>query len=677
MDHEILKSLTPPTIFGLKKTGGYAAHGADVMSFGGKGAHLLEMCGLGLNVPEGIILSTDWCRAYQEDPVFTMGEVSKVVRKAMKDAKLWTSGTGYAFSTDPLVSVRSGAPVSMPGMMDTILNLGIGSIARFNHIRKEIGDTAAKVLRDTYMEAYSELVLGMPKGEKCKLSALPGGWKQVENCIEAVFRSWNTERAKHYRKMHNIPETLGTAVIIQRMVLGNINKKSGTGVMFTRDPSTGENEMVGEWLLMAQGEEVVNGSSIPEKLDTMMDDEVGPEGWDDIHTELGEIAEKLEEHYGEAQDIEFTVEDGKLWILQTRSLKPSARAKFRIAAEMVEESLICKADAVSRVTYADWLASRQTRVSPTASNTVITSGLAASVGIGVGKIVTTVAEVLATDEPTVLYRPETTPDDIKGMEKAVAVITTLGGSTCHAAVVARAMNKPCIVGIGESKALIGAADYGLTVTVDGFTGNIMQGEAPLSKGGDDKHASKIIRWSVNNMNVPIYGPDPRFHEIVLISDWGTRVNEYAMALLEDDKAAKVLVLDGPSTVADDDQDAWAMFGDGDGPGEELTPVVTAFLIEFKNLIEDLTITTDNPTSFAALQNYGYKFPREVEVVGDLLEPGMVTMTEEWQKATLGEKTVFSAMAPLIKATVINNAISEAEAAERFLGGTEDVTEVTG
>ncbi len=520
---------------------------------GGKGANLAQMVAYGLPVPQGFILTTHSCLEYGKNPAF-LDEIWNDVVAAMKALEQETGKTFGTGSNPLLVSVRSGAPVSMPGMMDTILNLGLNdesveslakaaddrrfafdSYRRFiqmygnvvhsvdgeafeevlSHTKKKLGVTFDNEIPANELEA---IVAEFKKIFQAKAGfAFPADpWAQLKNAILAVFKSWGNPRAVTYRKLHNIPDTLGTAVNIVSMVYGNLGDDCGTGVCFTRNPSDGTKELYGEFLINAQGEDVVAGIRTPlpiAELKVKM-----PE----IYKQLFKITTDLETAYKDMQDIEFTIERGVLYMLQTRNGKRSAGAAVKIAIDMLEEGLIDKKTAVSRVTpeQVEMLLHRQ--VDPKAEVALLAKGLPASPGAGVG-IVTfdpdDAVDLVKAGNKVVLARPETCPDDIHGLFAAEAIVTSRGGMTSHAAVVARGLGKPCVSGcedlfidlknetITAGETVIRKGDF---ITVDGSTGRVLVGKAPLIEASFTKDFERLLDWSdeVSRLQVWANGDTP-------------------------------------------------------------------------------------------------------------------------------------------------------------------------
>ncbi|OAT85803.1 pyruvate, phosphate dikinase [Desulfotomaculum copahuensis] len=506
---------------------------------GGKGANLAEMTNIGLPVPPGLIITTEACNEfYVHDRQFPPGMEAQVREKiAVLEEK---AGKKFGDPANPLlVSVRSGAPISMPGMMDTVLNLGLndrtveglakaadnrrfaldcyrrflnmfGDVvlgiehARFEHIlenRKE----ARGVKYDHELTAEDlQLVVQEYKQLIERETGRPFPQEPVEQmfaAIYAVFNSWNNDRAIVYRKINKIPDDLGTAVNVQVMVFGNLGDDCGTGVAFTRNPSTGENKLYGEYLINAQGEDVVAGIRTPQSIDKLKEEMSA------VYEQFAATCERLEKHYRNMQDIEFTIERGKLYMLQTRTGKRTAQAAVKIAVDMVEEGLITKEEAVLRVEAAQLDQLLHRRIDPNARLEVIAKGLPASPGAASGQVVFDAdeAEKLgAQGEKLILVRTETTPDDIHGIVAAQGVLTSRGGMTSHAAVVARGMGKPCVSGCEAVRIDYDAQEFhagslvvkkGDLISIDGATGQVMLGRVPMIDPELSDEFQELLRWA--------------------------------------------------------------------------------------------------------------------------------------------------------------------------------------
>lgn len=458
----------------------------DASFLGGKGFGLWRMQQMGVNVPPALIIPTAVCVQYMKSPKTVM---KKIASQYIAIQKFFQGHIGYM----PLLSVRSGARVSMPGMMDTILNVGIDATTQEDWL-KRLGEAALNDSAKRLITMYGDVVMGLSRHDLEAATdplafytentgeAFPDAKGQVLGAIEAVFKSWNNDRAKFYRKMHNIPEEWGTAVVIQAMVFGNMNDKSCTGVMFTRNPDTGSGGVVGEFLVNAQGEDVVAGIRTPQNLTEMAD-------WDaDVAAQVLNIASVLEDKMKDVQDIEFTVQDSKLYILQTRNAKRSARAAVRIAVEMAEEGVISPEEAVKRVTFKELDLSQQSIIDPKFKVDADLTGIPACSGVVSAKPVFSSDAAINCKEPCILVTAETTPNDIAGMNAALGVVTMTGGATSHAAVVARGMNKPCVVGVGAS--LDDFKDKAI-ISFDGATGRVWMQPVPVVDGTSNPHAVKL------------------------------------------------------------------------------------------------------------------------------------------------------------------------------------------
>lgn len=502
---------------------------------GGKGANLAEMTRIGLPIPFGIIVSTEACREY-----FKAGKsISEDLEQEIVDKlKFLESETGKKFeSTNPLlVSVRSGAPISMPGMMDTILNVGFNDIVAEQMMKKFKNEEFVYSSYIRFIQMFSEItekidkqkfenVEGKDYKEKiinCKKiyetesgKKFPESYKeQILIAVDSIFNSWNNERAIFYRKMNNISDEMGTAVIIQEMVFGNLNENSGTGVLFTRNPSTGEKNIFGEILLNAQGEDIVAGIRTPESIEKLK------EKMPQLYEEILKITEKLEKYNKNMQDIEFTIEDMKLFLLQTRDGKRTADAALKIAIDMVNEGLITKEEAILRIETSSLnkLLTGDFDDKSVKEAIFLTKGLAASSGVAVGRVIFDPKRV-TTKERTILVRVETSPEDLKGMALAQGIVTTRGGATSHGAVVARGMGKCCVTGCSEIKIdelkkemTIGdkIVKEGEFISVSGHTGEIFLGKIALKKAGFSKDLELIINWAkeIKRMKVRMNADTP-------------------------------------------------------------------------------------------------------------------------------------------------------------------------
>jgi pyruvate,orthophosphate dikinase len=520
--------------------------GSDKQVLGGKGAGLAEMTRLGLPVPPGFTLTTAACTWF-----FQHGEQWPATLEAELDAAIVALearvGKRLGDARDPLlVSVRSGAAVSMPGMMDTILNLGLNDqtvlalaeasgdprfawdsyrrfitmfgdvvlgihYTRFSRAEEEL--TGGRPLADLPMDAFTRVVVGLQEVLREAGHEFPQDPRQqLRMAIDAVFRSYNSHRARYYRKHHGIPDDAGTAVNIQAMVFGNLGQSSGTGVAFTRNPKSGAAGLFGEWLPNAQGEDVVAGTRTPDPVNESSRTHTGGVSMEQAlpvaYAELLRLQGQLERHYRDMQDIEFTVERGQLFLLQTRTGKRSAQAAVQIVVDLVAEGLVTREEALRRVDPKSLELVLRPVIAPDAKRKVIARGLDASPGAACGRVVFDSAECQAyfdRDEPTVLVRLETSPEDIQGMTVAVGVLTARGGQTSHAAVVARGMGKPCVVGctditVDYQREVFYAGDFvirkGDWITIDGSTGEVMDGRvAMLAPQTDAGAMATLLSWA--------------------------------------------------------------------------------------------------------------------------------------------------------------------------------------
>lgn len=532
--------------FGDKK-----AEGNEKMKdiLGGKGAGLAEMTNIGLPVPSGFTISTDVCTYYYKNGEYPEELEKKVKNEIIKVEK--SMGKKFGSEHNPLLlSVRSGARVSMPGMMDTVLNLGLndntiqGLISKTNNPRfaydcyrrlvQMYGDVVMNVPHSKFESLLSEIKKEREAKQDVELDAqsleeLVSKFKkliknevnadfpedpvdQLWGAIKAVFESWNTKRAVEYRQINHIPDEWGTAVNVQTMVYGNMGEKSATGVAFTRNPATGENVFYGEYLVNAQGEDVVAGIRTPHPLNEKQKGDSDlvslEEEMPQLYKQLLEIRNKLEQHFKDLQDLEFTIEDGTLYILQTRTGKRTAVAAVKIATEMTEEGLINKKQAVGRVKPEQVDQLLHPMIDPKAKFTVSAKGLPASPGAASGKVIFSsdeAKEIMENEkENLILVRIETSPEDVGGMEACQGILTARGGMTSHAAVVARGMGKPCVVGCGgididyeKQQFNIGGKtiEKGDIITINGSDGSVILQDVPKIKPELTGDFGKIMEWS--------------------------------------------------------------------------------------------------------------------------------------------------------------------------------------
>ncbi len=518
---------------------------------GGKGANLAEMASLGLPVPPGLTITTEVCTYYYDNGHSYPAELEGAVDAAIAGIEK-SVGAKFGDASNPLlVSVRSGARVSMPGMMDTVLNLGLNDETVEGLATNSENPRFAWDSYRRFIQMYSDVVLGVDHyhfeelieihkeeiGVDLDTDLGADDWKelaqrfkakteeelgrpfpqdvreQLWGAIGAVFGSWRIERAKVYRKLNNIPESWGTAVNVQAMVFGNMGETSATGVAFTRDPSTGENEIYGEYLINAQGEDVVAGIRTPQNLTKRAREAAGAtapsmeESLPEVYGQLADVFEKLEQHYRDMQDIEFTVQRGKLWMLQTRSGKRTAKAALKIAVDMQAEGLIDEKTAVMRVEPGALDQLLHPTLDPDAPRDILTRGLPASPGAAAGAAVFDADEAEAwakEGKDVILCRVETSPEDIHGMHAARGVLTARGGMTSHAAVVARGMGTPCVSGAGQLRidgktgimtCMGREVKKGDLITIDGATGDVMIGEVKTLQPELAGDFATLMEWA--------------------------------------------------------------------------------------------------------------------------------------------------------------------------------------
>ena len=571
---------------------------------GGKGANIAEMTRAELPVPPGFTITTEACNAYIDyDNQFPEGMWTQA-KNALEQVEI-EAGKVFGDLQNPLlVSVRSGAATSMPGMMDTVLNLGLNDetvnsladltknprfaydayrrfIAMFGHIVMDVPNekfdrilerhkSQTKLGRDTdlsvsqlkeIIESYKRIIFADRHGE-----AFPQDpYDQLRMAISAVFDSWRGRRAVEYRRVHRIPDNLGTAVNVQAMVFGNLGWESGTGVAFTRNPSTGERDIFGEYLLNAQGEDVVAGTRTPQPIDQLAKE------LPLVFAQLCEITRKLEANYRDMQDIEFTVEQNKLWLLQTRTGKRTGASAVRIAVEMVQEGIIDKETAVMRVEPIQLDQLLHPRVDPDVDVAILTKGLPASPGAAAGLVVfdpDEVEKMVEEGNSVILVRDETSPDDFHGMVGAAAVLTARGGMTSHAAVVARGMGKPCVVGAGELEldyeaGILRVGDCevrrGELITLDGSTGNILLGSVPTLQPELDDDFQTIMGWADEMRTLEVRANADNGHDASIARGFGAegiglcrtehmffgedRLALMRQMILADDRSARQVALD--------------------------------------------------------------------------------------------------------------------------------------
>ncbi|MGI6007881.1 MAG: pyruvate, phosphate dikinase, partial [Ruminococcus sp.] len=509
---------------------------------GGKGANLAEMTNLGLPIPQGFTVTTEACTDYYKNGKQISKEIEEQIFTALKELEK-LQGKTFGDVNDPLlVSVRSGARASMPGMMDTILNLGLNDEAVEGFAKKTGNPRFAYDSYRRFIQMYSDVVMEVPKSffekiidevkekkgitydteltvedlkelvcrfkevyqESMKGEEFPqDAREQLMGAVKAVFRSWDNDRAIVYRRMNDIPGDWGTAVNVQAMVFGNMGDTSGTGVAFTRNPATGEKGIFGEYLINAQGEDVVAGVRTPQPITRLEQD------LPECYREFMDLAMKLENHYRDMQDMEFTIQEGKLYFLQTRNGKRTAPAALKIACDLVDEGMITEEEAVTRIEAKalDQLLHPTFDKEALKEGKVIGSALPASPGAAAGKVYFTAEEAKAAHEGgarVILVRQETSPEDIEGMHASEGILTARGGMTSHAAVVARGMGTACVSGCGELKVheeekyfqlgevTVKEGDY---ISLDGSTGNIYLGDIPTQEASIGGNFARLMGWA--------------------------------------------------------------------------------------------------------------------------------------------------------------------------------------
>ncbi|MBA4802541.1 MAG: pyruvate, phosphate dikinase [Euryhalocaulis sp.] len=558
--------------------GGGSADGDSSLKnlLGGKGANLAEMASLGLPVPPGFTLTTEVCTAYYDNDRTYPDGLTAEIDSALAELEE-KAGKKFGDPSNPLlVSVRSGARASMPGMMDTVLNLGLNDetaegLAKLSGDRRFAFDSYRR-----FIQMYSDVVLGVShsvfeeilddyKAENdfnldTELSAddwevIVAAYKkavaenhdrpfptdpreQLNGAMDAVFGSWMNERANTYRRLHDIPHSWGTAVNVQAMVFGNMGEKSATGVAFTRNPSTGENRVYGEFLINAQGEDVVAGIRTPQNLTKKTREEMGDdmpsmeEAMPEVYADLDKIFTRLETHYRDMQDIEFTVEQGNLYLLQTRNGKRTARAALRIAVDMAADGLITEDEAVLRVEPASLDQLLHPTLDPEGERDLLVKGLPASPGAAWGKVVFTAddaRDMAQAGEKVILVRTETSPEDIHGMHAAEAIVTSRGGMTSHAAVVARGMGTPCVCGAGDMRIEEAQGRFtvagrkvqrGEIITVDGATGQVFMGQAKMVQPELSGDFARLMEWADRARKLKVRTNAETPHDVQTAKDFG-------------------------------------------------------------------------------------------------------------------------------------------------------------
>lgn len=623
---------------------------------GGKGANLAEMTTLGIAVPYGFTVTTEACTRFYNEDRKLWDSLNEEVTEHIKDLEE-ANGKEFGSTDDPLlVSVRSGAPISMPGMMDTILNLGLNDDAVLGLAKKTENERFAYDSYRRFIQMFADVAMEVDKNNferlltakkqnkgvesdtdldandlkelveeyKEKYKELKGEdfpqdpREQLDAAISAVFRSWGNDRAKLYRRLNDIDDAMGTAVNVQSMVFGNMGDTSGTGVAFSRNPATGENHLFGEYLINAQGEDVVAGVRTPKEIDTLK------EAMPEVYQEFFDTAEKLEQHYKDMQDMEFTIQDGKLFILQTRNGKRTAQAAVQVAVDLVNEGLIDKKEAVMRVNPKDLDGLLHPTFTKEAkdNNEALTKGLAASPGAAVGKIAFTAksaAQRVADGETVILVREETSPEDLEGMVSAQGILTARGGMTSHAAVVARGMGKCCVSGasevhINEDEGTVRIGDNVFTkddvISIDGSTGAIYAGSLETQSPQLEGAFGTFMEWvdEYRDMKIRTNADTPRDVEQAL--EFGAegiglcrtehmffaedRIFQVRKMILASDTESRQLALDKILPMQEDDfYQIYTLMEDRPVTVRLLDPPLHEFLprgdVEIRDLAQDLGI----------------------------------------------------------------------------------------
>jgi pyruvate,orthophosphate dikinase len=676
------------------------------MLLGGKGANLAEMASLGIPVPPGFTITTDVCKTFEvvlKEPEDSkngwLGDLFDEIYKA-------DEAFGDTMSYLPLVSVRSGAPVSMPGMMDTILNVGltsetlvfwekqIGQRAAWDSYRRLIqmlGATAYGISADRFEFQLASIKkqAGVEHDWQLDVTALQtlvSRYKhvfaeitkedfpdtreaQIKAAVLAVFNSWHNERAVVYRKMNKIDPAMGTAVTVQAMVFGNMGADSGTGVLFTRDPATGGCAAMGEFLENAQGEDVVAGIRTPRPWAEM--ESLGPT-WSLAYDDLQAAIQRLEEHYRDMMDIEFTVQQGKLYLLQCRIGKRSALAAFKIARQFFEEGQITAQDVMARLSVEQFKLVRRPRIADGFKVEPHGQGKGASPGVVTGKPVFSAADAVNCTEPCILVTEETNPDDIAGMAAALGILTKTGGSTCHAAVVARAMDKPCVVGCTDLEFMpagIGAKlpgvgiGPGAKITIDGATGRVwVNVDVPVVDGSQDPDVQMIAQlalgtsgsaMALGRAESPIPGIPCRY----TAADWWGNVealNEVLGRLAQaETRQGIVLDLTPPhGLMSSADLELNRAMGQVFPPGDAAWKLVALDIVNlFQADLSGLTLlgATLPPNVGESMKNAGFKFASSPKTVADLMYADSLVLTQDFVQNIVGGQKALDELIEMLQA----------------------------
>jgi pyruvate,orthophosphate dikinase len=613
----------------------HPATGLTPHVIGGKAYSLITMTESGLNVPPAIVIPCATTFDYQKSSASTLANLRKEVSAGM----LWIE---EQMGRPCLFSVRSGAPISMPGMMDTVLNVGLchHSMDTFEEL---LGNKTVVDSHHRLFEMYGTTVLGFSK-DQCGTSAtvhpeLTKMWQstpldQVMSCIGAVFGSWMSPRAIEYRKLNDIPDSLGTAVTIQAMVYGNLNDQSGSGVLFTRDPATGEDKIMAEYLSNAQGEDVVSGSRTPDKLILHKTDGAG-DALSDWKDELGKVCLDLETQFKDMMDVEFTIESGKLWVLQCRRGKRTPRAAVKIATDLLKASTIKVEVLNDYLTVEDVCLSASSVILDKGQATLVGKGLASGGGVAAGKPVSSVEEALAQSKfgPVILCSHETTPNDIVGMAAAVAIITETGGTTSHAAVVSRAMNKSCVVGFEGFM----QKSFGNWLVVDGDTGEVWSDPDKTMKiaAGGDHLVNELAQAIVEKTGG------------IVVSNTEGSPGVYRMAdRLDDFMNGKDVILTQTSNVVIDMSSPWDFVSDEDASVWDV--MRSAVDTAFNDAVGDVTKSVSKAPEVVVIPPRGsvikgVKNVRNASKVEDLMAGDPVMVDQKFIENVIGSQKAYDAL----------------------------------
>lgn len=672
---------------------------------GGKGANLQEMSGLGLPVPPGFTIPTTFTKIGAETTI----DFGSLYGEEIKEGLNHVEGN---LEMPPLYSVRSGSRVSMPGMMDTVLNVGLTerTLPKWYKLlgRKTAYDSYCRLIRmmgesifdipgsafdaqlkeimdkyglksyyDLHASGYSALSIRYKKVFKKYTSfEFPQTFKeQLQIAIKGVFQSWMSPRAIAYRKIHSIPDDYGTAVTIQRMVFGNKNNNSMTGVLFSRNPNNGHSDFVGEYLVNAQGEDVVNGSTTPNNISEMKKE------FPKIYTQLSDLAKQLEVHYSDMQDIEFTVEDGELFVLQTRTGKRTAQAAFKIVRDFYTDGMIGADDVLKRIKADQYFAMKVQTIDPDFKTDPHYTGLAAGGPVVSGTVVTSALEACHFIGDSILVTEHTTPDDVEGMNASKGILTRTGGMTCHAAVVGRGMNKTCVVGVSDLPHNL----QGKIVTIDGQTGNVwVDVVVPLVSGKDNedvKFLEDMLRARYKLRTTKTVNDDIVNGDIISVRKGSVDALDIKLYDLTAKKYLDIIYLNVENEHSivyyDEDEIVSQMFGAEFNPCTGNTKEVVEKLIEkdlskyADQVVVLLPDMKDGGSLAAQLGNHGYEVPKEVEKVEDLMSNAVLTISEDFVKTVVGSDKAYKELVKCLQksgktVTMVPVALSMEEAVNQYL-----------